>query len=409
MHYRPPLQGNGAFNRVPVFGSQRPPTPTDDLMTLTEQIKARAQRLGFELVGITPAEQSRTIRLYETWLENGYAGEMGYLEKHLPLKRDPRNCLPEAKSIISLAINYYTLDPPQALAEDPARGQISRYAWGDDYHEIIRAKLRQLAEFIDEIAQRNLQQKIYVDTGPIIEREYAQKAGIGWIGKNTNLINWQSGSWYFLAEVLVGVELEYDWQLPRGGCGTCTLCIEACPTDAIVAPNVLDSRLCISYLTIELKDSVPRELRAPMGNLIFGCDICQEVCPWNSKATPSTEPGFYPREKNMAPKLLSLMNMTQAEFSKRFKNSPIKRAKRRGFLRNVAVALGNWGNRRAVPALKRALDDDEALVREHAAWALGKIGGQSASEALDKRLSVETETQVISEIRDALRRMERSE
>ena len=377
-------------------------------MTLTEQIKAHAKRLGFELVGITPAEESQTIRLYEKWLENGYAGKMGYLEKHRRLKRDPRHCLPEAKSVISLAINYYTLNPAQTLVENPERGQISRYAWGDDYHEVIRAKLRKLATFIDEAGGKKLKQKIYVDTGPIIEREYAQKAGIGWIGKNTNFINWRSGSWHFLAEILVGIELDYDWQLPHGSCGTCTLCIEACPTDAIVAPNVLDSRLCISYLTIELKDSIPSELRPQMGNLIFGCDICQEVCPWNSKATPSSEPGFYPREENIAPKLLSLMDMTQAEFSKRFKNSPIKRAKRRGFLRNVAVALGNWGNRRAVPALKRALNDDEALVREHAAWALRVIGGKSAKEALDTRLRVETEAQVVSEIKDALRVMAQS-
>ena len=377
-------------------------------MTFTEQIKAHAQRLGFELIGVTPAEESQTIRLYERWLENGYAGEMGYLEKHLRLKRDPRHCLPEAKSVVSLAINYYTLDPARELVENPARGQISRYAWGDDYHEVIRAKLRKLAEFIDEAGGKKLKQKIYVDTGPIIEREYAQKAGIGWIGKNTNFINWQSGSWYFLAELLVSAELEYDWQLPRGSCGTCTLCIEACPTDAIVAPNVLDSRLCISYLTIELKDSIPKELRSQMGNLIFGCDICQEVCPWNSMATPATEPGFHPREENIAPKLLSLIDMTQAEFSKRFKNSPIKRAKRRGFLRNVAVALGNWGNRRALPALKRALNDNEALVRGHAAWALGVIGGKSAKEALDTRLCVETEAQVIGEIKDALRVMAQS-
>lgn len=377
-------------------------------MTFTEQIKAHANRLGFELVGITPAEKSQTIRLYEKWLQNGYAGEMGYLEKHLGLKRDPRNCLPEAKSVISLAINYFTLDPAQTLVEDPERGQISRYAWGDDYHEVIRAKLHELTEFIGETGQKELKQKIYVDTGPIIEREYAQKAGMGWIGKNTNFINWKSGSWFFLAELLVSIELEYDWQLPQGSCGTCTLCIEACPTDAIVAPNVLDSRLCISYLTIELKDDIPSELRPQMGNLIFGCDICQEVCPWNSKATPSTEPGFCPREENIAPKLLSLMDMTQAEFSRRFKNSPIKRAKRRGFLRNVAVALGNWGNRRAVPALRRALNDDEALVRGHAAWALGVIGGGSAKEALDTRLGVETEAQVIREIKDALREMTRS-
>ncbi|MCE2415036.1 tRNA epoxyqueuosine(34) reductase QueG [Candidatus Poribacteria bacterium] len=384
---------------------------------IKRQIQARANELGFELIGITPAAQSETIARYQQWIESGYAGEMSYLEKHLPLKTDVRRLLTEAKSVISLAMNYYTLDPPEVLAQDPGRGQISRYAWGDDYHELIRERLLELVTFIKQTAEIELRTRVCVDTAPIIEREYAQRAGIGWIGKNTNLIHWRSGSWYFLAEVLIDVALESDESDLRGSCGTCTRCIEACPTDAIIEPNLLDSRLCISYLTIELKGSIPKALRPKVGNLIFGCDICQEVCPWNSKAVPTTEPAFQPRDGNLAPQLLSLVGMTQQEFSRRFKGSPIKRAKRRGFLRNVLVAIGNWGTRRsdalhhddrdrvtseAVPALEGALVDHEPLVRGHAAWALGKIGGETAKRVLKTRLTVETDQDVITEIQDAL-------
>ena len=372
------------------------------MSTLTQQIQAHANELGFELVGVTPAAHSETIARYREWIKNGYAGKMHYLEKHLSLKTDVRQLLAEAKSVISLAMNYYTLDPPKALAQDPGRGQISRYAWGDDYHELIRERLLELVTFIKQTAESELKTRVCVDTAPIIEREYAQKAGIGWIGKNTNLIHWRSGSWYFLAEVLVNIALESDTPELRGSCGTCTRCIEACPTDAIVEPNVLDSRLCISYLTIELKESIPKVLRPEIGNWIFGCDICQEVCPWNSKAVSTTEPGFQPRDGNFAPKLLSLVGMTQEAFSRRFKGSPIKRAKRKGFLRNVLVAIGNWGSQRAVPALKDALADEEPLVRNHAAWALGRIGGDAAKRTLQKRLTVETEQDVITEIQDAL-------
>ncbi len=371
-------------------------------MNLTEQIKAQAQKLGFELVGIIPVKPSQTVDYYEQWLKKGYAGEMAYLEKHLPLKQDPRHILPEAQSIIALALNYYTLDPPQSIAADPSRGQISRYAWGTDYHDLIRSKLDRLATFIQSTAEAEVKTRVYVDTAPVLEREYTERAGIGWIAKNTNVINWQAGSWFFLAGILVSIKLETDTPSLRGSCGTCTRCIEACPTDAILAPNILDSRLCISYLTIELKGSIPHELRPGMGNLIFGCDICQEVCPWNSKAVPTKERGFRPRQGNLAPKLLSLINMTQEQFSKRFRNSPIKRAKRRGFLRNVAVALGNWKNRAAVPALKQALNDDEPLIRGHAAWALGQIGGSAARKALQARLEVEAHTDIVTEIKEAL-------
>lgn len=370
--------------------------------TLTERIQNRAHELGFELVGITPAEESQTIQRYREWLKNGYAGEMGYLARHLPLKKDTRKLLQEAKSVISLAMNYYTLDPPNELVNAPSRGQISRYAWGDDYHEVIRTRLLKLVEYIRNTAETEIKSRVFVDSGPILEREFAQKAKLGWIGKNTNLINWRSGSWYFLAEVLVNLELEYTSESLRGSCGTCTKCIEACPTDAIVEPNWLDSRLCISYLTIELRDSIPKELRSQMGNLIFGCDICQEVCPWNSKAVPTADPAFQPRDGNLAPDLLSLVNMTQTEFSKKYKGSPIKRAKRKGFLRNVLIAIGNWGSRSALPALKKALRDDEPLIRGHAAWALGQIGGKNAKQVLESQLTCETEADVVSEIQDAL-------
>ena len=386
---------------------------------IKKQIQKRANDLGFELVGITPATRSETIARYQAWIESGYAGEMRYLEKHLPLKTDVRRLLTEAKSVISLAMNYYTLDPPETLTQDPGRGQISRYAWGEDYHEVIRERLLELVTFIKQTAETELRTRVCVDTAPIIEREYAQRAGIGWIGKNTNLIHFNppldsdtrqqstsgglsSGSWYFLAEVLMDVALDYDTPDLRGSCGTCTRCIEACPTDAIVEPNLLDARLCISYLTIELKGSIPKALRPKMGNLIFGCDICQEVCPWNSKAVSTTEPAFQPREGNLAPRLLSLVGMTQQEFSRRFKGSPIKRSKRRGFLRNVLVAIGNWRSQRAIPALKDALADHEPLVRSHAAWALGRIGGETAKRILQTRLTLETDQDVITEIQEAL-------
>ena len=257
-------------------------------------------------------------------------------------------------------------------------------------------------DFIKTTGETHLKSRVFVDSGPILEREYAQKAKLGWIGKNTNLINWRSGSWYFLAEILVSIDFEPETETLRGSCGTCTKCLEACPTDAFIEPNVLDSRLCISYLTIELKDSIPKELRSKMGNLIFGCDICQEVCPWNSKAVSTDEPAFQPRNGNFAPDLLALVNMTQAEFSRKYKGSPIKRAKRRGFLRNVIVAIGNWGSRAAMPALKKALVDDEPLIRGHAAWALGQIGGKQAEQVLQTHRQLENDAEVTLEIQDAL-------
>ena len=369
---------------------------------LGEQIRQQAQKLGFDLVGIIPANPPKLIQRYEQWLQNGYAGEMDYLHRHLPLKRDPKTVLAEARSIIVMGMNYYTIEPDPARKVDPTRGQISRYAWGDDYHDVIRKKLKRLTRVIEKVTRQETTNRVFVDSGPILERGYAQTAELGWIGKNTNLINWKRGSWYFLSEILINLDLSVETPPLRGDCGSCTLCIEACPTDAIVAPNQVDSRRCISYLTIELKGAIPLDLRPGLGNLIFGCDICQEVCPWNSKSKPTAIEAFRPRKENLLPKLDSLLRMTQVDFSQRFKGSPIKRAKRRGFLRNVAVAMGNARDPDTVPVLSQAMTDEEPLVRQHAAWALGQINNCQAKDALMHRLPIEENPAVKAEIKSAL-------
>jgi epoxyqueuosine reductase len=337
-------------------------------MPITDKIKTRAFELGFDLVGISPAQPARTANFYADWLARGFAGEMGYLHRHLEKKEDPRTLLPGVRSVISLGINYFTFNIPEEIRQDASKGIISRYAWGADYHDIIHRKLKKLMTFIEsefgkpnffpnkvrDLNKRNTQEykkfkeihgKAYVDTGPILEREAANNGGIGWFGKNTNLINPELGSWFFLAEILVDIELEYNNTPPKGGCGKCTRCIDACPTGALVAPYTLDSRKCISYLTIELKSSIPGELMPLIGNRIFGCDVCQDVCPWNRKAKPTNERGFWPKAENfsVAPDLLSLMELSDVEFRERFKHSPIKRTKHGGFLRNVAIALDNCG------------------------------------------------------------------
>jgi len=384
-------------------------------MNLTEKIKEYAHKLGFDLVGIVPAIESRTIDFYEDWLAKGFGGEMGYLQRHLEKKRDPRSLLDGARSIICLGINYFAFDIPGVRKNDPSRGIISRYAWGLDYHDVIRQKLEKLRRFINLAYSTEIGAKICVDTAPILEREFANRAGIGWIGKNCNLINRKYGSWLFLAELILTKELVYDQvkvkdlssNEVKDRCGTCTRCIDACPTGALIAPRTLDSRKCISYLTIEHKGIIPRELRSAIGNRIFGCDVCQEVCPWNrcairSVATSATERGFFPHKMRTTPKLLELMRLTDDEFYHLFKNSSIKRAKRRGLLRNVAIAIGNWGNQSAVPVLIKALNDPDPLVRHHVAWALSRCGNQKAKDTLLHALKREKEPEVIEEICYAL-------
>lgn len=372
----------------------------------TAQILESAQQLGFELVGIQPITPSQTIDVYSEWLQQGYAAKMGYLHRHLEKKANPANLLPQAKTIISLAINYHTQEIPKHQKNNPALGQISCYAWGDDYHQVIQAKLQQLYQKIRTIIQEQFAYRAYVDTGPILEREYAHRAGLGWFGKHSNLIHWKLGSWLFLSEILLDVPLAIH-QLPmKGDCGKCTLCIDACPTEAIFADKQVDSQRCLSYLTIELKESIPKELRSQIGNWIFGCDICQEVCPWNRRAPISLETGFQARTQNITPPLIELMTLTQEQFSQRFRNSPIKRTKRRGFLRNVAIALGNWKSPLALSALKQAIYDHEPLVREHVAWAIGQIQTQESQEILKQAILVEEDQTVKKEMEFALKQLQ---
>ena len=369
--------------------------------SLTQLLRKKAKELGFDLVGAIPVSRSKTIDVYNSWLKKGYAGSMGYLERHADLKEDPRRLLPESMSLFALGFNYNTVDP-SSQTQNPEIGCISRYAWGDDYHQLSRSKLSKLENYLCHELNAGMLSRSFVDSGPVLEREIAQRAGLGWIGKHSNLINWEKGSWFFLAELLVDVPLETNLPFTRVDCGTCTICIEACPTEAIIANRTVDARLCISYLTIELKGVIPVELRPKMSNMIFGCDICQEVCPWNQNASKSPESGLLPRPENVAPELTELMKLDQSAFKKRFRKSPIKRTKRRGLLRNVAVALGNWAHESAIPALSLGLQDSEPLVRSHAAWALGRISTSQAKINLEAAIITEKDPAVLEEIEAAL-------
>lgn len=372
---------------------------------LGEQIRARAYDLGFDLVGIAPAQPSPHAREFIAWLEAGHAGEMAYMAREPERRQDPRQVLPGARSIISVGLSYYARRLPEDIVRDPSRGIISNYAWGQDYHKVMTPRLRALADFIRVEAGGAVATRVYVDTGPLLERDIAVQTGLGFTGKNTCLIHPRLGSYLFLGEILTDLDLQPDTTLSAGiGCGRCIRCLVACPTDAFVAPFVLDSRRCISYLTIELRGPIPKELRPLLGNRIFGCDICQEVCPWNLHfARPGREPAFYPVDLDRAaPPLLDLIELTEEGFHARFGDTPVKRAGRRGLLRNVAVALGNWGDPQALPALTRALHDPEPLIRAHAAWALGRMADRRAQEALAQAASTETDATVIEEIQGAL-------
>ncbi|MEW6749908.1 MAG: tRNA epoxyqueuosine(34) reductase QueG [Candidatus Latescibacterota bacterium] len=374
-------------------------------MTLTQQIRRRAGELGFDPVGFAPADPLEGAAFHARWVALGYGGEMAYLARNQDRRGDPRLLLPGARSAICLGLHYYQETPAE---EAPGQGRLSCYARGDDYHDLIRGRLRLLEAFIRQAAGRPVRARSDVDTGPVLERELARRAGLGWWGKNTCLINRGSGSFFFLAEILL--DLELDWDEPATDhCGTCTRCLAACPTQAFPEPYVLDARRCISYLTIELKGAIPAQLRPRMGRWVFGCDVCQDVCPWNRKVRPSADTGLQGRPGLARPDLEELLRLDAEGFTARFRRSPVKRAKRRGLLRNVAVALGNTGDRRAVPALAEALQDVETLVRGHAAWALGRLGGRAALEALQAALASEPDPQVVEEIRLALGGAERPE
>jgi epoxyqueuosine reductase len=371
----------------------------DRRMVLREQINAEATALGFDLVGITSAEPLAHGSRLRAWVAQGFAGEMGYMSRDVDKRVNPSRVLPEVRSIIVLAMNYYT--SPSMPEASPGRGWISRYAWGQDYHSVLRNKLEALVAFIRAFEGADVRARWYVDTGPILERELAWRAGLGWPGKNTTLINRRVGSWLFLGAILLDRELVYDAPA-TAHCGTCTRCLVACPTGALVAPGVLDARRCISYLTIELRGPIPREFRPLMGTHIFGCDICQAVCPWNRRAPVASEAAFLPRAGFAAPELIPLLSLSDDEFRARFRGSAITRAKRPGLLRNVAVALGNLRDLRALPALEVALHDAEPVLRSHAAWALGRIGGSGARQVLQAALRTERDADVREEMTSAL-------
>jgi epoxyqueuosine reductase len=333
-------------------------------------VRNLAAACGFELAGVAMPHPVPDFGRFRHWVDRGLAGEMRYLTDHrAEVRSDPTRLLPGARSIICVGLIYNGPEPYSTRFADPERGWISRYAWGDDYHRVVREKLENLNCKLLEIEQ--FSSRICVDTAPLLERSLARRAGLGWIGRNTCLINQKLGSWFFLGELLTTLEIEPDAP-PPDRCGSCTRCIDACPTAAIVpSPDgqfELDARLCISYFTIELRYAIPEEQRPAVGAHVFGCDICQDVCPWNSRAAETNEAGFHPRE--FAPGLERMAGITEAEFREMFRDTPVSRAKYRGFLRNVAVAMGNSRLEKFREPLKKLAASDDPLVAEHAEWAL---------------------------------------
>ena len=345
------------------------------------ELLAQAESLGFALCRIAPCTAPPHAAEFRAWLDDGRSGEMTWLSRNADRRTDPQQVLPGAKSVIVLAMNYWQGEneprapsdlPPSAFRPPPFR--IARYAWGDDYHDLIEPKLRTLDAWL---TVRGGRQRCYVDTGPMLERDFAALAGAGWHGKSTMLIHPELGAWFFLAEILTTLDLAPDEPLPDR-CGKCTRCITACPTGAITAPHQLDARRCISYLTIELKGSIPEDLRPLIGDRIYGCDDCAAACPWNRFAQASTESAFAARDFVHEWTLRDFLALDDDAFRTLFKKSPIKRIRRRGFLRNVCTALGNTGTAADLPALARAAQDPEPLIAEHATWAIARIRERTA-------------------------------
>jgi epoxyqueuosine reductase len=347
-------------------------------------------------MGVVAAMSLPWRQHFDAWLVKGMHGQMRYLERQADKRRDLSLVMAGFRSVLVLAMNYHAAADP---SYDPSLGRISRYAWGGDYHGLMNERLRALVTYIKN-EEPEAEGLCYADTGPVMEKTWGAHSALGWMGKHSNLICREQGSWFFIGVILLNCGLDYD-VAEKDYCGSCTRCLGACPTGAIVAPYIVDARLCISYLTIELKGVMPRHLRSLTGNHIFGCDDCQEVCPWNRFAISTNEKAFLPRESCQAPVLAGCAAITAAEFNVRFRNSPIRRVKRDGFVRNVVVALGNSHRSDAVPALARAMRDASVLVRGHAAWALGQIDVPEARIELQKARDVETDPWVLEEIRMA--------
>ena len=345
------------------------------------RLKAQAYGLGFDLAGIATLGPAATAGAFDEWIAKGFAGDMGYLPRGAEKRRDTRLPHDGASTALVVAMGYGGREPS---------GPVARYARGDDYHDIMTERLTMVHRWLEGELGRPVRGKPYVDTGPILERDLARRAGLGWFGKNTNLLHPTLGSFFFLGALLVDAELEPDAAFESDHCGTCTRCLDACPTNALVEPRVLDATKCISYLTIEAKGAMPDELRPMIGELLYGCDICQDVCPWNEKFATALPEGsaFAPRgalgSRDARTLAREWLAMTQEEFSTAFKGSPMKRAKLPGLKRNAAIVLGNIGSEPDLDILTRALDDPEPLVREHAAWALARLAIPSGAGSDDQ-------------------------
>ncbi len=369
-----------AVATAPVVGA---PAVDAGAPAFAERLKAQAYGLGFDLCGVARLGPAETADAFARWLDAGYAGTMDYLARGLDKRRDTRLPVPASRartaerapaaSAVVVALDYGGRAPD---------GPVARYARGGDYHDVLEARLGELHAWMEGALGRAVAGKPYVDTGPVLERDLARRAGLGWFGKNAMLVSPGRGSFFFLGALLVGEALAPDAPFEADRCGTCTRCLDACPTGAFAAPRVLDATRCVSYLTIEQAGAIPEGLRGGVGGRVYGCDVCQSVCPWNARfaeALPGDSP-FAPREalagRDARTLARELLGMSQEEFSRAFKGSPVKRAKLRGLKRNAAVVLGNTGTMEDVPALRQALDDPEPLVREHAAWALAKIAAR---------------------------------
>ena len=427
---RPP-DPNGGGPRKPAFPSDRDPNPRE----VAAGLKALARAEGFDLVGVTLPSPSRHSAFLQGWVEEGRHGTMDYLARPDALERrgDPRRSVPEARSALVVAHGYFQEDPEGAPG-DPSRGVIARYARGRDYHRVLKKGLDRVHRKLEEELGRSVGGRSYVDTGPLLERELGERAGLGWFGRNTMLIHPRRGSYFFLGVLLLELEAEPDEPLSRDHCGSCRACLDACPTGALLGRDetgapVMDATRCISYLTIESRGPIPRELRPLMGNRVYGCDICQEVCPFNVRfAEEAAEPGYAARGPGErpggvealpdtdvsaeshpgtdGPSLTRLLEMALSEeaWESFSRGSAIRRAGRVGFARNVCVGLGNWGSEEAVPVLRMALGDSEPIVRSHAAWALGRVPSSEVEEALSSALEVEADETVVEELRLARER-----
>lgn len=370
---------------------------------LKSALVQKAHQLGFTLAGVTTAAPPESFPQFQEWVAEGRHAGMEYLasERSLGRRSDPREILPECRSILVLGSPYFP-------AGD-VRGGVAAYATGEDYHDVLKPRLQELISFLEEQAGQPVPNRWYTDTGPVLERDLARRAGLGWIGKNSMLIHPQHGSYFLLAEILLGIDLPPDEPFLSDHCGSCTRCLDQCPTGCILPNRTLDAGRCISYLTIENKADIPNDVREQLGEWLFGCDVCQQVCPWNRFAPTEGDPAFAARPGVPPENLVEELHLSAEAFNRKFRGSPVKRAKRRGYLRNTLVVLGNRKKREDTVHLMAAAQDPEALVRQHAAWALGRIGGDEVRRFLTAWLADEPDPAVVKEIRAALADLDASQ